>query len=60
MTLEHLSIRLDPGVKLRADALIPYLRNEYPLLPAVTRQGVLREALLRGLAEMEYKARLKE
>ena len=56
---EPVSIRLPEAVKARADRLIPYLRRYYPSLPSITRQNVLREAVFRGLAEMEYKAKGK-
>ncbi len=57
---EPVSIRLPPQSKERADKLIHYLRSYYPHLPKITRQTVLREALLRGLADMEHVARAKD
>lgn len=57
---EPVSIRLHSAEKARADALIRYLKAEYPLVSQITRHAVLREAVLRGLAEMEHKARAKD
>lgn len=53
---EHpISIRLPEGTKERAEALISHLQTVYPGT-TVTRHAVLRDALLRGLAEIEYQA----
>ena len=57
---EPVSIRLPEEVKARADRLIPYLRRDYPNLSNITRQNVLREAVFRGLSDLEYKSKLKE
>jgi hypothetical protein len=57
---EHVSLRLPVGTKDRADHLIRYLTHQYPHVPTVTRQSVLRDALLRGLADMEHAARGKD
>ena len=59
MAYEHLSMRLPEGTREKADALIPLLRGLYPAGVTVTRQTVLRDALLRGLVTLEEMARRK-
>ena len=51
---EHpISIRLPEGARERAEALIPLLQEFYPG-STVKRHTVFRDALLRGLAELEH------
>jgi metal-responsive CopG/Arc/MetJ family transcriptional regulator len=47
----QITIRIDPNLLDRADALIPYVTGQHGL-PAA-RSDVWREALRRGLRELE-------
>jgi hypothetical protein len=54
VTAQQLSVRLDPEVIARAEALVERLAAD-PLTSSISRADVLRAALLEGLAVLEQK-----